>query len=349
MLNRLVTRYSLLVTFMTTPQDFTDPDLSTPPGFRSGFVAIVGKPNVGKSTLLNALLGQKISIVSAKPQTTRDRILGILTSETAQVIFIDTPGIHTPKNSLGQFMVSTATGAIGEADVIVFMVDVTEPPDENDRRIAAALRERDITRSVILALNKMDNLIPPDQMKANVEAYWSLAPSAPGQEPAAPREPTSREPTTWDWIMLSATRGDNRQELLDKIVAALPEGPLYYPEDQITDKQERDIAAELIREQVLLHLKQEVPHSVAVVVDQFDERKNGVVHIAATIYVERDSQKGILIGSGGQMLKQISADARHSIQRMLDCKVYLEVWVKVRKNWREDEREVRRMGYRSDE
>jgi GTP-binding protein Era len=323
---------------MTTPQDLTDPELFTPPGFRSGFVAIVGKPNVGKSTLLNALLGQKISIVSAKPQTTRDRLLGILTSETAQVVFIDTPGIHAPKNSLGQFMVSTATGAIGEADVIVFMVDVTEMPDQNDRRIAETLRDRSTTRTVILALNKMDNLIQPDRMKAHVEAYWSLAPSSPDREPPAP----------WDWIMLSATRGDNRQELLDKIIAALPEGPLYYPEDQITDKQERDIAAELIREQVLLHLKQEVPHSVAVVVEQFDERKNGDVHIAATIYVERDSQKGILIGSGGQMLKQISADARHSIQRLLDCKIYLEVWVKVRKNWRDDDREVRRMGYRNE-
>ena len=323
---------------MNTPNP-TDPDLPTPPGFRSGFVAIVGKPNVGKSTLLNALLGQKISIVTAKPQTTRDRLLGILTSETAQVIFIDTPGIHAPKNSLGQFMVSTATGAIGEADVIVFMADVTEMPDANDRRIAEALRDRSATRSVILALNKMDRLISPDRMKAHVEAYWSLAPAAAGQEPPAP----------WDWIMLSATRGDNRKELLDKIVSRLPAGPLYYPEDQVTDKQERDIAAELIREQVLLHLKQEVPHSVAVVVDQFDERQSGMVHIAATIYVERDSQKGILIGSGGQMLKQISADARHSIQRLLDCKVFLEVWVKVRKNWREDDREVRRMGYRNDE
>jgi GTP-binding protein Era len=323
---------------MTTPHDVADPHLSSPPGFRSGFVAIVGKPNVGKSTLLNALLGQKISIVSAKPQTTRDRLLGILTSETAQVIFIDTPGFHAPKDPLGQYMVSTATGAIGEADVIVFLVDVAEPPDRNDRRIAEALQARGTTQSVILALNKMDRLVPPDQMKAHVEAYWSLAPTTPGQEPPAP----------WDWIMLSATRGDNRQELLNKIIAALPEGPQYYPEDQITDRQEREIVAELIREQVLLHLKQEVPHSVAVVVDQFDERHNGVVHIAATIYVERDSQKGILIGSGGQMLKQISADARHSIQRMLDCKVFLEVWVKVRKNWRGDESEVRRMGYRSD-
>ena len=239
---------------MNTAEPQFDPD-SPPPGFKSGFVAIVGKPNVGKSTLLNALLGQKISIVTSKPQTTRDRLLGILTSETAQVIFIDTPGIHAPKNSLGQFMVSTATGAIGEADVIVFMVDVTAMPDQNDRRIAEALRDRSTTRSVILALNKMDNLISPERMKAHVEAYWSLAPAAPGQEPPAP----------WDWIMLSATRGDNRQALLSKIIAALPEGPLYYPEDQITDRQEREIAAELIREQVLLHLRQEVPHAVAVV------------------------------------------------------------------------------------
>ncbi len=323
---------------MNTPHAFTDSDQATPPGFKSGFVAIIGKPNVGKSTLLNGLLGQKISIVSSKPQTTRDRILGILTNETTQVIFIDTPGIHAPKNSLGHYMVTTAASAIGEADVIVFMADVTDMPDENDRRIAEALRDHSTTRAVILALNKMDNLIPPDQLKAHVEAYWALAPTPPDQEPPAP----------WDWIMLSATRGDNRQELLDKIITALPEGPLYYPEDQITDKQERDLAAELIREQVLLHLKQEVPHSVAVVVDQFDERQTGTVHIAATIYVERDSQKGILIGSGGQMLKQISADARHSIQRLLDCKVFLEVWVKVRKNWREDDREVRRMGYRNE-
>ena len=318
-------------------QDSQDSELTTPPGFKSGFVAIVGKPNVGKSTLLNALVGQKISIVSSKPQTTRDRILGILTQDMAQVIFIDTPGIHTPKNSLGEYMVTAATDAIGEGDVIVFMVDLTEWPDENDRRIARALSEvRD--RPIILALNKMDHLLPPDEMKRHIEAYWALAPTQPGQEPPAP----------WEWIMLSATRGDNRQELLDQIMVHLPEGPLYYPTEQITDKQEREVVAELIREQVLLHLKQEVPHSVAVIVEQYDERKNGLVHIAATIYVERDSQKGILIGSGGHMLKQIGADARHSIQRMLDCNIYLELWVKVRKNWRNDEREVRRMGYRDE-
>ena len=322
---------------MNEPEDFQDPELATPPGFRSGFVAIVGKPNVGKSTLLNALLGQKISIVTSKPQTTRDRILGILTQEMAQVIFIDTPGIHTPKNSLGEYMVTTATEAIGEGDVIVFMVDLTDWPDDNDRRIARALSEvRD--RPIILALNKMDHLLPPDEMKRHIEAYWELAPTPQEQEPPAP----------WEWIMLSATRGDNRQKLLDQIMAQLPEGPLYYPEEQITDKQVREVVAELIREQVLLHLKQEVPHSVAVIVEQYDERKNGSVHVAATIYVERDSQKGILIGSSGHMLKQIGADARHSMQRMLDCTVYLELWVKVRKNWRDDEREVRRMGYRDE-
>jgi len=312
---------------------------AVPPGFRSGFVAIVGKPNVGKSTLLNALLGQKISIVTNKPQTTRDRILGILTQTQAQVIFIDTPGIHRPQHSLGQYMVETALGAIGEADVIVLMVDMTDMPDDDDRRIAHALRDQLETRPVILALNKMDHLLLPLELKAHVEAYWSLAPTPDGAQPPAP----------WDWLMVSATRGDNRAKLLEKIVAALPEGPLYYPPDQITDRQERDIAAELIREQAMSHLKHEVPHGVAILIDQYDERSNGSVHIAATIVVEKESHKGILIGSGGQMLKQIGADARHEIQRLLETRVFLELWVKVRKNWRQDERELRRLGYRSGE
>ncbi|HEY4723220.1 MAG TPA: GTPase Era, partial [Anaerolineae bacterium] len=260
--------------------------LETPPGFRSGFVAVIGKPNVGKSTLLNAYLGQKISIVTNKPQTTRDRIRGILTQPEAQVIFIDTPGIHKPQHSLGQYMVDTALGAMAEADVIIFLVDVTDLPDGDDRRIAEALRAQPETRPVILALNKMDRLINPDHLKAHVEAYWSLAPTPAGAEPPAP----------WDWTMLSATQNKNLDELLQKVVAALPEGPMYYPSDQITDQQERDITAELIREQVLLHLRQEVPHSVAVVIEQYDEQAKGNVHISATIYVEKESQKGILIG-----------------------------------------------------
>ena len=176
-----------------------------PPHFRSGYVAVIGKPNVGKSTLLNAYLGQKISIVSNKPQTTRDRIIGILTQPAAQVIFIDTPGIHLPKHALGQYMIDVAYGAIAEADAIVFMVDVSEPPDENDRRIAAALRDQPESRSVILALNKMDHLLSPEEMKAHVEAYWALASTPVGQEPPAP----------WDWIMLSAAHGTNSVELLN--------------------------------------------------------------------------------------------------------------------------------------
>jgi GTPase len=313
--------------------------LETPPGFRSGFVAVIGKPNVGKSTLLNAYLGQKISIVTNKPQTTRDRIRGILTRPEAQVIFIDTPGIHKPQHSLGQYMVDTALGAMAEADVIIFLVDVTDLPDGDDRRIAEALRAQPETRPVILALNKMDRPISPDHLKAHVEAYWSLAPTPAGAEPPAP----------WDWTMLSATQNKNLDELLQKVVAVLPEGPMYYPPDQITDQPERDITAELIREQVLLHLRQEVPHSVAVVIEQYDEQAKGNVHIAATIYVEKESQKGILIGSGGHTLKQIGADARHEIQRLIDAKVFLELWVKVRKNWRHDARELRHMGYGNEE
>lgn len=313
--------------------------IETPPAFRSGYVAVIGKPNVGKSTLLNTYLGQKISIVSSKPQTTRDRIIGILTQPNAQVVFIDTPGIHQAKHALGQHMIDMAYSAIKEADAIVFMVDVTAPPDEDDQRIAQMLHGQPDVRSVILALNKMDHAPSPEKLKQNVEAFWALAKTPTGQQPPAP----------WDWIMLSASNNRNCTELLEKIIAALPEGPMFYPADQVTDRQERDIAAELIREQALLHLKQEVPHSVAVAIEQYEERPNGSVHITATIYVERDSQKGIMIGSGGQMLKQIGADARHEIQRLIDNKVFLELWVKVRKNWREDESELRKLGYTSNE
>ena len=323
---------------MNTREDSQGTESSTPPGFRSGYVAIVGRPSVGKSTLLNAFLGQKISIATHKPQTTRRRILGILTQPAAQVIFIDTPGMHQPEHKLGEYMLGEIHGAIADADVIVFLCDVTSMPNADDRRIAQALNSLPVPRPVILAINKLDHVVPPLELKARVEAYWALAPTPAGAEPPAP----------WDWIMLSATRGDNRARLLDKLIAALPEGPQYYPEDQITDAQERDIAAELIREQVLLHVKQEIPHGVAVVVEQFNERSSGSVHIGATLYVDKDSHKGILVGSGGGLLKQIGADARREIERLIDRKVFLELWVKVRKNWRQDEREVRRLGYRTD-
>jgi len=299
-------------------------------GFRSGFVAIVGKPNVGKSTLLNAYLGQKVAIVSDKPQTTRVRQLGILTRSDAQVIFIDTPGLHKPLHKLGQRMVETATRALDDADVIVFLADVTELPDDEDRRIAVLIHAQAGERPVVLALNKMDHL-SPDKVKRHAEAYWALL---------------SGEPKlNWDWMMLSATRGDNCDKLLDMLVARLPHGPQYYPEDQVTDRTERQVAADLIREQVLHFVRAEVPHAVAVAIEQWDERRSGAVHIGATVYVERETQKAILIGHGGEMLKKIGAAARREIERLVESKVFLELWVKVRKDWRERDNELRELGY----
>jgi len=300
------------------------------PQYRSGFVAILGKPNVGKSTLLNAYLGQKVAIVSEKPQTTRVRQLGILTRPEAQVILMDTPGIHKPLHRLGQFMVETATHALDDADVIVFLTDVSELPADEDRQIAALLREQAGERPVVLALNKMDRL-PPDKVQEHTEAYWALLEGEPK--------------LNWDWMMLSATTGDNRDKLLDMIIARLPEGPQYYPEDQVTDRTEREVVADLIREQVLRCVHQEVPHAVAVVVDSWDQRRSGAVHIGATIYVERDSQKAILIGSGGTMLKKIGAAARQEIERMIEAKVFLELWVKVRKDWRKKDEDLYALGY----
>jgi len=305
-------------------------DTLNTPVYRSGYVAVIGKPNVGKSTLLNAYLGQKVAIVSDKPQTTRVRQLGILTRPDAQVIFIDTPGIHKPLHKLGAFMVETATHALDDADVIVFLTDVSGPPDNEDRRIAAILREQAGERPVLLALNKMDRL-PPDQVKEHTEAYWSLLEGEPK--------------LNWDWMMLSATTGDNRDRLLDMILARLPEGPQYYPEYQTTDRNERQVAADLVREQVLRFVRQEVPHAVAVVVESWDERRSGAVHVGATIYVERESQKAILIGSSGSMLKKIGAAARQEIERMIGAQVFLELWVKVRKNWRAKEHDLRELGY----
>ena len=298
--------------------------------FRSGFVAIVGKPNVGKSTLLNAYLGQKVAIVSDKPQTTRVRQLGILTRSDAQMIFIDTPGIHKPLHKLGQRMVETAARALDDADVIVFLVDVSELPDDEDRRIAALIHEQAGARPVVLTLNKMDRL-PPDKVKQHTEAYWALLSGEPKLD--------------WDWMMLSATHGDNCDKLLEMLVARLPHGPQYYPEDQVTDRTERQVAADLIREQVLRFVRAEVPHAVAVAIEQWDERQSGAVHIGATVYVERDTQKAILIGRGGEMLKKIGAAARREIERLVESKVFLELWVKVRKDWRAKDNDLRELGY----
>ena len=297
---------------------------------KSGFVAIIGKPNVGKSTLLNAYLGQKVAIVSDKPQTTRVRQLGILTRPDAQVIFVDTPGIHQPLHKLGQAMVDSATRALGDADVIVFLCDVSELPGDEDRQIAALIHDQVSERPVLLALNKMDRL-SAEKVKEHTEAYWSLLAGEPR--------------VTWDWMMLSAVTGDNRDKLLDMIVARLPEGPLYYPEDQVTDRTEREVAADLVREQVLRFTHQEVPHAVAVVVEQWDERRSGAIHIGATIYVERESHKGIVIGKGGAMLKKIGAAARRELDHLTGARVFLELWVKVRPEWRARESDLRELGY----
>jgi GTP-binding protein Era len=306
-----------------------------PPDYRSGFVAVIGKPNVGKSTLMNVYVGQKIAIVSEKPQTTRRRILGILTRPDAQVIFVDTPGIHRPKHKLGEFMVETAARAIPDADLVCFMVDVSERPTAEDHQIADLLRTHGQV-PLILVLNKMD-LLPPERVQPHSEAYFQLV-----------------EHETW--MMISATRGDNRDKLLEMIVERLPFGPQYYPSEQVTDQTERAIAAELVREQVLRFTHQEVPHSVAVAIDEWAERREKrmgevsdrnphLTYIGATIYVEKDSQKGIVIGAKGAMLKQIGRAAREELQRLVGHKVYLELWVKVRKKWRRDEKALRRLGY----
>jgi GTP-binding protein Era len=294
-----------------------------PPGHKSGFVAVVGRPNVGKSTLVNALVGQKVAIVSAKPQTTRSRILGILTREDVQAIFVDTPGLHRPAHRLGQALVREATGAIPDADAILFVVDVSVPPTDEDRLVAEVIRSHS-RKPLVLVLNKMDRL-PPDKVKPHTEAYWALAPDHV------------------DWVMTIATQGVNLDRLLAAVLAALPEGPRYYPGDQVTDQTEREIAAELVREQVLRYTREEVPHAVAVVVTEFTERESGVIYVAADVFVERDSQKGILIGRGGAMLRQIGAAARQEIERMTGGRVYLDLHVRVRKDWRRDERALREL------
>ncbi|OIO99059.1 MAG: GTPase Era [Anaerolineae bacterium CG2_30_64_16] len=296
-----------------------------PPDHRSGFVAVVGRPNVGKSTLINRLLGQKIAIVSAKPQTTRQRLLGILTQATAQVIFMDTPGIHAPQHRLGQGLVEIAAGTLPEADVALWLVDVSVSPTDEDRQVAGLLAELAPETSVLLGLNKADR-VAPAHLQGNVDAYATLAPRAA-------------------WLLISALRGDNLDRLLTMIVEALPPGPRFYPPDQVTGQQERFMVAELVREQALTYLHNEVPHAVAVLVDEFTRRSAEMTYIAATIFVERDSQKAILVGAGGQMLKRIGWSARQNIEALLDTRVYLELWVKVRPKWRAKDAELRRLGY----
>lgn len=308
---------------MTDEADLLIPE-ALPEDHRSGFVALVGRPNVGKSTLMNAYLGQKIAIVSEKPQTTRQRILGILTEPAYQIVFVDTPGIHMPHHLLGEYMVTIANRTLKDADVILWLVDGSVPPTPEDISIGETLREA-TKAPVILAVNKID-LLREEAWDEAAEQYLALA-------------------NIWAHALISATRGDNRDRLLEMVVQALPQGPRYFPEEQVTDQDERFLAAEIIREQILRACHQEVPHSVAVIVDEFKDRTEDLSYIGATIAVERDSQKQIVIGRSGSMLKRIGQGARLEIEKALGRRVYLELWVKVLPKWRRDPALLKRLGY----
>jgi GTP-binding protein Era len=295
--------------------------------FRSGFIAIIGRPNVGKSTLVNALLGQKIAAVSPKPQTTRKRQLGILTREAAQLVFVDTPGIHNPRHKLGTFLNQEAQESLEGVDVILWLVDASVNPTEEDHQIASLLGHTPRRTPLVLAANKID-LIQPAALIPRLEAYQTLV---------------RREPHV---ISISATENRNLDQLQELLISLSPIRPPEYDEEQVTDSYERDIAADLIREACLHRLREEVPHGVGVRIDEFAERENGMLYIAATVFVERESQKGIVIGEGGKMLKQIGSSARKEIEEMGGRPVFLELRVKVLKDWRNDENALRRLGYK---
>ncbi|WEG73943.1 GTPase Era [Vagococcus intermedius] len=291
---------------------------------KSGFVAIIGRPNVGKSTLLNRIVKQKIAIMSDKAQTTRNKIQGVYTTPDAQIVFIDTPGIHKPKHRLGDFMVETAYSALREVDATLFMVSAEQPRGRGDDFIIERLKKSETP--VYLIINKIDT-IHPDKLFGIIEDYQSQMDFA-------------------EIVPISATEGNNVDKLLTILESKMPEGPQYYPEDQVTDHPEYFIVSELVREKVLLLTREEVPHSVAVVVEDMRRDEYDKVHVQATIIVERSSQKGIIIGKGGKMLKDIGIKARKDIENLLGNKVYLELWVKVQKNWRDKQKHLQDYGYR---
>ena len=297
-----------------------------PEGHKSGFVAVVGIPNAGKSTLINAFMQQKIAIVTPRPQTTRTRQLGILTTPDYQIIFIDTPGImKEPRHKLDSFMLNTALNTLQDSDVILWVMDGSTMPGPADQLIAERLANLQDKKPIVLAINKND-LVPPDRVMPVTEAYQALVPEAA-------------------WLFISAANGLGTEALLQTIVDALPEGPRFYPPDQITDAYLRDIAAEMIREQLLIKLREEIPHGVAVQVDEFKERENGVTYISANIFVERENHKKIVIGKRGSMLKSIGRDARREVEQMTGAPIYLDLWVKTAPDWREEESSLRRFGY----
>jgi GTP-binding protein Era len=296
--------------------------------FRSGFVALIGRPNVGKSTLMNHIVGQKVAIMSDKPQTTRNKIRAVYTSDEGQIIFLDTPGIHKPHSKLGEYLVQTATNALEEVDLILFLIDAAEGYGPGDQFIMEQLKE--VKTPVFLVVNKIDQ-VHPEQLLPLIDKYRSRLSFA-------------------EVVPISALMGNNTSTLVRLMLKYLPEGPQYYPADQVTDHPERFIVGELIREKVLLLTREEVPHSVAVVVEEMKRREDkDLVDVRATIYTERDSQKGILIGKKGSLLKQVGTLAREEIERLLGTRIFLDLWVKVKKDWRNEEFLLRQFGYRDED
>ncbi|MFC7372540.1 GTPase Era [Fictibacillus iocasae] len=296
--------------------------------YKSGFVTIIGRPNVGKSTLLNKVIGQKIAIMSDKPQTTRNKIQAVYTRNDAQVIFIDTPGIHKPKHKLGDFMTKIAQQTLNEVDLILFVINADEGYGRGDQFIIDRLEN--VTSPIFLVVNKID-LVHPDKLLPLIDEY-------------------RKKVNVAEVVPISALKGNNVNTLMDQILAYMEEGPQYYPEDQVTDHPERFITAELIREKALHLTREEVPHSIAVVIEQMKEREGGrAVYVQAAVIVERDSQKGIVIGKGGKMLKEIGQRARKDIETLLGTKVFLELFVKVQSDWRNKQKQLKELGFSQDE
>lgn len=294
---------------------------------KSGFVAIVGRPNVGKSTLLNRIVGQKIAIMSDKAQTTRNKIQGVYTTDTTQIVFIDTPGIHKPKHRLGDYMVEAAYSALHEVEVVLFMVAADQKRGKGDDMIIERLKKLNVP--IYLVINKIDKIHPNDLLE-QIDDFKSQMDFA-------------------QIIPISATQGNNFETLMNELEANMPAGPQYFPEDQITDHPEYFVVSELIREKILQLTRDEVPHSVAVVIDSMKRKPDEKVQIQATIIIERDSQKGIIIGKGGAMLKKIGTQARKDIEKLLGDKVFLELWVKVQKDWRDKQVYLTDFGYRKED
>jgi GTPase len=296
--------------------------------YKSGFISIIGRPNVGKSTFLNRVIGQKIAIMSDKPQTTRNKVQGVLTTNDSQLIFIDTPGIHKPKHKLGDFMMKVAQNTLKGVDLILFMVNAEEGYGRGEEFIIEKFQS--IKTPIFLIINKIDK-IHPDELFKLIESYKEKHPFS-------------------EIVPISALEGNNVENLLEVIKKYMPEGPQYYPADQVTDHPERFIVSELIREKALHLTREEIPHSLAVVIDKMERRQDkDVIHVMATVIVERDSQKGIIIGKQGSMLKEIGKLARMDIENLLGSKVFLELWVKVQKDWRNKMGQLRDYGFREDE